>query len=151
MALVGLWYIRMIHTLPYSTPPTHPPTPHTHPHIFQSQGIIHRIIDEYIAVIYKNACITEIQTIPSEIENFVWLVYLFKVLNKWGEHLLLPVIKIYQTLQQIQIIQHFCHFRNIWGFRDYLCFPATMKPVYNDHLMGYLSAFCSSSRWPRAT
>ena len=27
----------------------------------------------------------------------------------------------------------------------------TTKPVYNDHLMGYLSAFWSSSRWPRAT
>ena len=27
----------------------------------------------------------------------------------------------------------------------------TVKPVYNDHLMGYFSAFCSSSRWPRAT
>ena len=27
----------------------------------------------------------------------------------------------------------------------------TVKPVYNDHLMGYLSAFWSSSRWPRAT
>ena len=24
----------------------------------------------------------------------------------------------------------------------------TMKPVYNDHLMGYFSAFWSSSRWP---
>ena len=28
---------------------------------------------------------------------------------------------------------------------------ATMKPVYNDHLMEYFSAFWSSSRWPRAT
>ena len=26
-----------------------------------------------------------------------------------------------------------------------------MKPVYNDHLIGYFSAFWSSSRWPRAT
>ena len=25
----------------------------------------------------------------------------------------------------------------------------TVKPVYNDHLMGYFSAFWSSSRWPR--
>ena len=24
----------------------------------------------------------------------------------------------------------------------------TVKPVYNDHLMGYFSAFWSSSRWP---
>ena len=34
-------------------------------------------------------------------------------------------------------------------------FPATagytVKPVYNDHLMGYFSAFWSTSRWPRAT
>ena len=27
----------------------------------------------------------------------------------------------------------------------------TVKPVYNDHLMGYFSAFWSSCRWPRAT
>ena len=27
----------------------------------------------------------------------------------------------------------------------------TVKPVYNNHLMGYFSAFWSSSRWPRAT
>ena len=27
----------------------------------------------------------------------------------------------------------------------------TVKPVYNDHLMGYFSVFWSSSRWPRAT
>ena len=27
----------------------------------------------------------------------------------------------------------------------------TVKPVYNDHLMGYFSAFWSSSRWSRAT
>ena len=25
----------------------------------------------------------------------------------------------------------------------------TVKPVYNDHLMGYFSGFWSSSRWPR--
>ena len=30
-------------------------------------------------------------------------------------------------------------------------FMYTVKPVYNDHLMGYFSAFWSSSRWPRAT
>ena len=27
----------------------------------------------------------------------------------------------------------------------------TVKPVYNAHLMGYFSAFWSSSKWPRAT
>ena len=27
----------------------------------------------------------------------------------------------------------------------------TVKPVYNDHLMGYFSAFWTSSRWPGAT
>ena len=26
-----------------------------------------------------------------------------------------------------------------------------VKPVYNDHLMGYFSAIWSSSRWPKAT
>ena len=29
--------------------------------------------------------------------------------------------------------------------------PFTVKPVYNDHLMGYFSAFWSTFRWPRAT
>ena len=29
--------------------------------------------------------------------------------------------------------------------------PITVKPVYNDHLMGNFSAFWSSSRWPWAT
>ena len=28
---------------------------------------------------------------------------------------------------------------------------STVKPVYNDHLMGYFSAVWSSSRWPMAT
>ena len=28
---------------------------------------------------------------------------------------------------------------------------STVKPVYNDHLMGYFSAFWSSSRWPNLT
>ena len=37
----------------------------------------------------------------------------------------------------------------------FTCFPfvvwlSTVKPVYNDHLMGYFSPFWSSSRWPRA-
>ena len=33
----------------------------------------------------------------------------------------------------------------------YVCENDTVKPVYNDHIIGYLSAFWSSSRWPRAT
>ena len=41
------------------------------------------------------------------------------------------------------------------GWNEEVCVvaaqPNTVKPVYNDHLMGYLSAFWSSSRWPRAT
>ena len=37
-----------------------------------------------------------------------------------------------------------------WGF--VLCFRTnTVKPLYNDYLIGYVSAFWSSSRWPRAT
>ena len=27
----------------------------------------------------------------------------------------------------------------------------TVKPVYNDHLMGYFSAFWSLTRWPKST
>ena len=27
---------------------------------------------------------------------------------------------------------------------------STVKPVYNDHLMGYFFAFWGSSRWPKA-
>ena len=40
------------------------------------------------------------------------------------------------------------------GCNTALSWPApadTVKPVYNDHLLGYLSAFWSSSRWPMAT
>ena len=36
-----------------------------------------------------------------------------------------------------------------WNGHSYVV--ATVKPVYNDHLMGYFSAFWSSSRWQRAT
>ena len=35
----------------------------------------------------------------------------------------------------------------IWGNKWY----CTVKHVYNDHLMGYFSAFWSPSRWPVAT
>ena len=31
---------------------------------------------------------------------------------------------------------------------EYVC---TVKPVYNDHSIGYFTDFWSSSRWPRAT
>ena len=34
---------------------------------------------------------------------------------------------------------------------DKMSYCNTVKLVYNDHLMGYFSAFWSSSRWPRAT
>ena len=37
------------------------------------------------------------------------------------------------------------------GIYDANATACTVKPVYNDHLMGYFSAFWSSSRWPRAT
>ena len=37
----------------------------------------------------------------------------------------------------------------IYGYIDRQQY--TVKPVYNDHLMGYFSAFWSSSRWPGAT
>ena len=37
-----------------------------------------------------------------------------------------------------------------WGPAGIAILP-TVKPVYNDHLMGYFSASWSSSRWPRAT
>ena len=33
----------------------------------------------------------------------------------------------------------------------HVSYVVTVRPVYNDHLMGYFSAFWSSSRWPRAT
>ena len=36
-------------------------------------------------------------------------------------------------------------------YRNYFLLSCTVKPVYNDHLMGYSAAFWSSSRWPRAT
>ena len=45
--------------------------------------------------------------------------------------------------------------QKLWYVITCPCFwrnnPDTVKPVYNDHLMGYFSAFWSSSRWPKAT
>ena len=70
------------------------------------------------------------------------------------------------------LIEHQLDFRNVFYYGVYwaswrLKSPATksfvnhlvgshikentVKPAYNDHLMGYFSAFWSSSRWPRAT
>ena len=43
-----------------------------------------------------------------------------------------------------------CELRALWRWRSCgwrRCWY-TVKPVYNDHLMGYFSAFWSSSRWP---
>ena len=42
-------------------------------------------------------------------------------------------------------------YRVSYIFGDALSYAYTVKPVYNDHLMGYFSAFWSSSRWPKAT
>ena len=42
----------------------------------------------------------------------------------------------------------YCLFRYVRRLQKYV---QLVKPVYNDHLMGYFSAFSSSSRWPRAT
>ena len=39
--------------------------------------------------------------------------------------------------------------RSSWSKLIYV--SCTVKPVYNDHLIGFFSAFWSSSRWPRAT
>ena len=38
-----------------------------------------------------------------------------------------------------------------WNNTDNMVWYITVKPVYNDHLIGYLSAFRTSSRWPLAT
>ena len=44
------------------------------------------------------------------------------------------------------------NFHSIWPAEEFMgrLVTSTVKPVYNDHLMGYFSAFWSSSRWPRA-
>ena len=49
------------------------------------------------------------------------------------------------------IFYHFSplRWRTSWSWPEY---PGNLSsPVYSDHLMGYLSAFWSSSRWPRVT
>ena len=57
---------------------------------------------------------------------------------------------IYKTVYPPTYTRHILIQHYIWCndemFRIY-----TVKPVYNDHLMGYFSAFWSSSRWPKAT
>ena len=49
---------------------------------------------------------------------------------------------------KVQLLWHVqkCDLKSLLIYR-----ASTVKPVYNDHLMRYFSAFWSSSRWPRAT
>ena len=47
----------------------------------------------------------------------------------------------------VSLLTHICVTRPQWV--KVKC--STGKPVYNDHLVGYFSAFWSSFRWPRAT
>ena len=59
-------------------------------------------------------------------------------------------IKIYN--EWIDLCNAMSAHRQRWGgINGGVSLAITVKPVYNDHLMGYLSAFWSSSRWPRAT
>ena len=56
-----------------------------------------------------------------------------------------------------EMVYGFLLWGEIWGvgWSGWYCsrwdISYTVKPVYNDHLMGYFSAFWSSSRWSRAT
>ena len=43
-----------------------------------------------------------------------------------------------------------CFLREYKAMHTWWC-HSTVKPVYNDHLVGYFSAFWGSSRWPGAT
>ena len=67
-----------------------------------------------------------------------------------------------RQVKQVLVVQHrclpftftqpfWCGGRNIVGLDLYQPAVSTVKPVYNDHPMGYFSAFWSSSMWPRAT
>ena len=47
--------------------------------------------------------------------------------------------------------RHHAWWRTSYTLAISVLYNGTVKPVYNDHLMGYFSAFWSSSRWPRAT
>ena len=49
------------------------------------------------------------------------------------------------------LLKHIICFSTSWLMVCIYRQSYTVKPAYNDHLMGYSSAFWSSSRWPRAT
>ena len=60
------------------------------------------------------------------------------------------------THHTLKVIIHgncasWCSFKHRMLTHDLHLYIYTVKPVYNDHLMGYFSAFWTSSRWPRAT
>ena len=59
----------------------------------------------------------------------------------WVHNNVSPPLRVYMGFP---VQEH----QNKTNIHIYVC---TVKPVYNDHLMGYFSAFWSSSRWPRAT
>ena len=47
-----------------------------------------------------------------------------------------------------RLIHYHCLHKEVSQIMSFSQDYTTVTPVYNDHLMGYLSAFWSSSRWP---
>ena len=86
------------------------------------------------------------------------------VLKCWTEHGSITVVLCAKFQDDWAIEKNVMDWRNFARFEFKMSFGGypilhcirgsvlcTVKPVYNDHLMGYFSAIWSSSRWPRAT
>ena len=91
-----------------------------------------------------------------------WKLITLLFWNIWKEIIayVSPVADLcHKTNTQSFIIETGNFISNIFQARDskqyfpmtWSGYTDTVKPVYNDHLMGYFSAFWSSSMWPRAT
>ena len=102
---------------------------------------------------------------------YSYLVYLHVVrspilslVSKWFSHIINDIINVkmfrVRNLDKMFHIQHTLnlitccesgnHVSSVTGNLS-STYHGTVKPVYNDHLMGYFSAFWSSFRWPLAT
>ena len=96
------------------------------------------------------------QITPHVIKNIVIhgnpyiILYLFEIMAVIVKYFF-PVSMSYNALRKFNryvVHSYIIHITVLYhDFIDH----NTVKPVYNDHLMGYFSVFWSSSRWPRAT
>ena len=86
-----------------------------------------------------------------------FLYYFFRLKSFWSLSVV-PMWRLYFSSWPLRCCFYFKLEPSMCGYdvKEYmyilnLVIVNTVKPVYNDHLVGYFSAFWSSSRWSRAT